>query len=199
MSNLKKINLILILLISPIIACGDSNVTKTTENNVQLNQTNTQSINSSKQIPDPKPTPAPASAPVVAPAPAPLQLPAATTTAAAAPSPAPAPPAHRSEAARGPAAAALRRALCRFSGPEAAPASAHKRALARAGRSGTESGPASDGRTAAARRTADSSHTSARPTGVASSALPYLVAASRKSAPLKASTSVNRAGATEVQ
>ena len=63
MSNLKKINLILILLISPIIACGDSNVTKTTENNVQLNQTNTQSINSSKQIPDPKPTPAPAPAP----------------------------------------------------------------------------------------------------------------------------------------
>ena len=63
MSNFKKINLILILLISPIIACGDSNATKTIENNVQLNQTNTQSINSSKQIPDSKSTAAPAPSP----------------------------------------------------------------------------------------------------------------------------------------
>ena len=57
MSNFKKINLVLILLISPIIACGDNNTTKTTENNVQLNQTDTQIINSSKPVPDPKPTP----------------------------------------------------------------------------------------------------------------------------------------------
>ena len=86
-----------------------------------------------------------------------------------------------------------------WSGPAAAPAWAYKTAAAQAGRSGTESGPVSDGRTAAAKRTADASHTSARPTGLASSALPYLVAALRNSVRLKASTSVNRAGATEVQ
>ena len=86
-----------------------------------------------------------------------------------------------------------------WSGPEAAPAWAYKTAVARAGRSGTGSVPASDGTMAAARRTADSSHTSARPTGFASSALPYLVAASRNSVPLKGATSGNRAGATEVQ
>ena len=57
MSNFKKINLILILLISPIIACGDNNTTKTTENNVQLSQIDTQNINSSKPVPEPKPTP----------------------------------------------------------------------------------------------------------------------------------------------
>ena len=86
-----------------------------------------------------------------------------------------------------------------WSGPAAAPAWAYKKAAARAGRSGTGSVPASDGTMAAARRTADSSHTSARPTGFASSALPYLVAASRKSEPLKGASSGNTASATEVQ
>ena len=64
MSNFKKINLILILLISPIIACGDNNTTKTTENNIQLSQTDSQSINSSKPVPEPKPAPSIKSNPV---------------------------------------------------------------------------------------------------------------------------------------
>jgi hypothetical protein len=79
-----------------------------------------------------------------------------------------------------------------WSGPAAAPPWAYKTAAARAGRSGTESVPVWDGTTAAARRTADSSHTSARQTGFASLALPYLVAASRKSEQLKGAASGNR-------
>ena len=64
MTNLKKINLILILFILLIIACGDSNTTKTTENNIQLMKTDSQDANSSISVPDPRPTPSSESNPI---------------------------------------------------------------------------------------------------------------------------------------